>query len=128
MRLVPRYVCFIILLVALPLFAQTSTGNIYGTITDSGGEPLPGVTVSINAGGLQQTFVTEQGGQFHFLRLPPGRYRVSASLEGMGAVQRDAEVNIGTNATVDLRISPQVSETMTVTAAVPLVDTRETGT
>ncbi len=125
-RQLSRFLCFIFL--SLPLLAQTSTGNIYGTVTDTSRQPLPGVTVTINAGGLQQTFVTESGGEFHFLRLPPGRYRVTAALEGMGTTQRDVEVNIGTNADVALRISPQVSETMTVTAAIPLLDTRETGT
>jgi hypothetical protein len=117
-----------LLLFALPLFAQTSTGNIYGTVTDSSGAPLPGVTVNINAGGMQQTFVTESDGAFRFLRLAPGRYRVTASLEGMGGVTRDVDVSIGANADIPLRIAPSVSETVTVTAATPLIDAREMGT
>lgn len=63
-----------------------------------------------------------------FLRLPPGRYRVTASLEGMGAVARDVGMSIGSNPEIALRITPSVSETVTVTAATPLVDTREIGT
>jgi Carboxypeptidase regulatory-like domain/TonB-dependent Receptor Plug Domain len=133
-RTVHRYVRYLmtftagLLLFALPGVAQTSTGNIYGSVTDSSGAPLPGVTVTINAGGLQQTYVTESDGTFHFLRLPPGRYRVSASLEGMGGIVRDVDVSIGSNAEIPLRISPSVSETVTVTAATPLVDAREIGT
>ena len=129
-----RYVRFImtftagLLLLALPGWGQTATGNIYGIVTDNSGAALPGVTVNINGGGLQQTFVTEEGGEFHFLRLPPGRYRVTATLEGLGAVQRDADVSIGTNSTVNLSIAPQLSETMIVEAAVPVIDARETGT
>jgi hypothetical protein len=129
-----RYVRFImtftagLLLFALPAFSQTSTGNLYGTVTDSSGAPLPGVTVTINAGGMQQTFVTESTGSFHFLRLSPARYRVTASLEGMGAVARDVDLSIGANTEIPLRITPSVSETVTVVAATPLVDTREMGT
>ncbi|HEX8153149.1 MAG TPA: carboxypeptidase-like regulatory domain-containing protein, partial [Thermoanaerobaculia bacterium] len=59
-----RYVKFLMtftagLLFALSSFGQTSTGNIYGTVTDESGSPLPGVTITINAGGMQQTFVTD---------------------------------------------------------------------
>lgn len=129
-----RYVRFImtftagLLLLSTAAFAQTHTGNIYGTVLDNSGQPLPGVTVTANAGGMQQTFVTESDGAYRFLRLAPGRYRVSATLEGLGSVNRDVDVSIGTNADVELRLSPSVSETVTVTAATPLVDAREMGT
>ncbi|HVG25054.1 MAG TPA: TonB-dependent receptor [Thermoanaerobaculia bacterium] len=117
-----------LLLFALPLFAQTSTGNIYGTITDSSGATLPGATVTLSGGGLQQTFITEANGEFHFLRLPPGRYRLGATLEGMGSTARDVDVSIGANPDVALRLTPTVSETVTVTGATPLVDRRGIGT
>jgi Carboxypeptidase regulatory-like domain/TonB-dependent Receptor Plug Domain len=117
-----------LLLLAVSAFAQSSTGNIYGTVLDPNGAPLPGVTVTINSGGMQQTFVTESDGAYRFLRLPPGRYRVSATLEGMSSINRDVDVSIGTNADIPLRLSLSASETVTVTAATPLLDTREMGT
>lgn len=55
------------------------------------------------------------------------RYRVSASLEGMGTVTREVKVNIGTNVDIELRLTPQMSESVTVVAATPLVDTRDMG-
>ncbi|MDQ3280611.1 MAG: TonB-dependent receptor [Acidobacteriota bacterium] len=130
-----RYVKYIMtftaglwLLITASLFAQSSTGNIYGTVTDKSGAPLPGVTVTVNAGGMQQTFVTESDGAYRFLRLPPGTYKVTAELSGFGVVNRNVEVNIGTNADIPLTLSPSMSETVTVTGATPLVDTREMGT
>jgi hypothetical protein len=117
-----------LLLGALPLLGQNSTGNIYGVVLDQSGQPLPGVTVTSESGGLRNTFVTETDGAYRFLRLPPGRYTVTASLEGLGNTARTVDVNIGANSTVDLRLSPQVSETMTVTAEAPMIDTRETRT
>ncbi|HYK03066.1 MAG TPA: TonB-dependent receptor [Thermoanaerobaculia bacterium] len=128
-----RYVKFIMtftagLLVALSAFAQTSTGNIYGTVVDENGGALPGVTVTINSGGMQQTFVTETDGAFRFLRLAPGNYRVSGELAGFGTGAQNVQVNIGANTDVSLLLAPQLSEILTVIAATPLLDARDTGT
>ena len=118
----------LLLLAALPALAQVNTGNIYGKVADPGGAPLPGVTVTAESGGLRQTFITDNEGAFRFLRLPPGKYKVNASLEGMGGTNRTVEVNIGRNVEIPLTISPQMSETVTVTAQTPVIDSRETGT
>jgi hypothetical protein len=128
-----RYVKFIMtftagLLVALSAFGQTSTGNIYGTVVDENGAPLPGVTVTINSGGMQQTFVTETDGAYRFLRLAPGTYRVSGELAGFGTGAQNVEVNIGANTEVSLRLAPQLSEILTVIGATPLIDPRNTST
>jgi hypothetical protein len=128
-----RYVKFIMtftagLLLTFSAAAQTSSGNIYGTVTDASGAPLPGVTITIDAGGLQQTFVTDANGAYRFLRLPPGRYRVTAELSGFRTVVRNVDVNIGANTDIPLRLSAAMSETLTVTAATPLVDTRDVST
>jgi hypothetical protein len=117
-----------LLLLAIPVAAQVSSGNIYGTVTDSSGNPLPGVTVTADAGGMHNTFVTDADGAFRFLRLTPGQYKVTASLEGMGTVSRPVTVVISGNATVPITLAPQLSEVVTVTAEAPLIDTRETRT
>lgn len=118
----------LLLLAAVPALAQTSTGNLYGTVTDTDGNPLPGVTVTAESGGMRNTFVTEADGAYRFLRLTPGQYRVTASLEGMGSVTRAVDVTINTNATLPLTLSPQISEVLTVIGQAPVIDTRETKT
>lgn len=116
------------LMCAIPMGAQTNTGNIYGKVIDQSGQPLPGVTVTANAGGQRNTFLTESDGAYRFLRLAPGRYTVTAELAGLGNVTRTIDVNTGQNSDVTLRLAPQISETLTVTAEAPVVDTREMGT
>ncbi|HYH06326.1 MAG TPA: TonB-dependent receptor [Thermoanaerobaculia bacterium] len=129
-----RYVQFLmtftagLLLLAMPALAQTSSGDIYGKITDTTGSTLPGVTVTAESNGLRNTFVTDTDGAFRFLRLPPGRYTVTAELSGFSTVRRQIDVNIGTSPNLDLVLSPQMSETVTVTGETPLIDTREMGT
>ena len=117
-----------LLLLAGSAFAQISTGSIYGKIVDGSGAPLSGVTVSATAGGGHLTFVTSSDGSFRFLRLPPGRYTVKAELSGFGTVSRSVEVNVGANSEIEIPLSQQVTETLTVTAATPVIDTREMGT
>jgi len=71
-------------LLAIPLAAQTRTGNIYGTVVDGEGTPLPGVSVTLT-GPTTATMAktTSAAGKFRFLSLFPGNlYEVRAELEG----------------------------------------------
>lgn len=117
-----------LMFLVLPALAQTSSGDIYGRVTDNSGATLPGVTVTAEAGGMRNTFVTDSDGAFRFLRLPPARYTVTAELSGFSPARRQVEVNIGTSPEIEIVLNPQLSETVTVTGAAPLVDTREMGT
>ncbi|HEY0158336.1 MAG TPA: carboxypeptidase regulatory-like domain-containing protein [Thermoanaerobaculia bacterium] len=117
------------LLSSLPATAQYQTGNIHGVVTDNTGGALPGVTVTLSGIGAPRTFVTDAEGTFRFLSLDPGTYQLSAELAGFGTVtRRNIDVNVGRNTTADLQMQPALSETVTVTAQAPLIDTRQTGT
>ncbi|HJX28221.1 MAG TPA: carboxypeptidase regulatory-like domain-containing protein, partial [Thermoanaerobaculia bacterium] len=50
-------------------FAQLQTGNLFGTVMDEQGSPLPGVTVTVTGGGAPQVQVTNAQGQFRFVSL-----------------------------------------------------------
>ena len=118
---------------AVGAFAQTSstTGEINGSVQDSSGEGLPGVTVTATnvATGLTRTVYTETGGQYSISQLPPGTYRVTAELAGLGSAQRDnVRVLLGQAANVRVILNPSVAEEITVTAETPLVDTTQSGT
>lgn len=117
------------LLSALPAFAQYQTGNIYGTVTDSSGSALPGVTVTLTGVGAPRVFLTDAQGNFRFLNLDPGRYQLEAEISGFGTVTRqNIDVNVGRNTTADIEMRPAMQEAVTVTAEAPLIDTRRTGT
>ncbi|GAC1435469.1 MAG: hypothetical protein NVSMB68_07610 [Thermoanaerobaculia bacterium] len=121
---------FILLsLLTVSAFAQTQSGNIYGTVKAKDGSSLPGVTVMLTGVGAPQTFITDRDGNFRFLNLSPGNYAVSAELAGFGrAVRKDIRVSVGQNSEIAMAVAPAVAESITVTAEAPLVDTRKTGT
>jgi outer membrane receptor protein involved in Fe transport len=111
-----------LLLVGFSAFAQT-TGTLSGTVTTAGA-PLPGATVTISSPALQgvRTTVTGPNGDYTFPALPPGRYTVSAELEGMTKVTQSVNVRLSetTRADADLKVS-KVAEAITVTATAPSV-------
>ncbi|HSP14970.1 MAG TPA: TonB-dependent receptor [Thermoanaerobaculia bacterium] len=116
----------LVALAPLALFGQSSNGSISGTVTDESGGALPGVTVSaVNAAtGLERNNVTNVSGHYQIGLLPPGVYNVKTDLAGFQAMRRDKiVVNVGSDTTIDMKLKPGVAETVTVTAAAPVVDT-----
>src|SRR5437763_1608506 len=120
-----------VLLVAGSVFAQTTTtGAIVGTVAQAG-TPLPGVTLELKSPSLQgvRTEVTDAKGQFRFSILPPGDYSLTASLSGFNSVtQKNIAVGLNRTVTLDVSMSPQVSEQITVTGAAPVVDVTSAAT
>lgn len=114
------------LLLPATLLAQSSTGSISGTVTDDSGAALPGVTIEAKnaATGTTRTALTNATGYYQIGLLSPGSYDVAASLEGFQPVRRTGlTVNVGTDSTLKLTLKVGVSETVTVTAAAPLIET-----
>src|SRR3989475_2102323 len=112
--------------------AQIASGNIYGTAVDEQGGVLPGVEVTLAAtsiGGSPRTTVSDSQGQFRFLNLDPGTYRLTLNLAGFTKAERDVIVNTGVNVNVSftLRVSA-LQENVTVTAETPVVDIKKVGT
>lgn len=108
--------------------AQQSRGNIYGTVTDSSGAVLPGATVTLSGGFGTRTATTDAQGQFRFLNLDHGAYKVSVAMASFGTVNRDVQVLVGQN--VDLQVGMKlagVAETVTVSGETPVVDTKKIG-
>jgi hypothetical protein len=117
-------------LIAVSGIAQIQTGNIYGkAVAKQDGSALPGVTVMLSGVGAPQTFITDSEGNFRFLSLSPGTYQITADLSGFAkSVRNGIALNIGQNAQVTMSLAPSASESITVTAEAPLIDTRKTGT
>ena len=115
-------------LVTLPLFAQTS-GGIVGKVTDSSGAAVPGVTVEAKSRALQGTrsAVSDTDGVYRFALLPPGEYTLVFNLSGFGPATHTGVVALGKDATFDVSLRlASVSETMTVSAEAPVLDTTST--
>ncbi len=124
------FVLALVLAFALPAFAQIQGGTINGKIQDEQGGVLPGVTVTAQGLDATQTFVTEGSGEFRFLNLAPGPYRVTATLQGFATVVREnVIVAVGKNVELPIVLKiATVSETITVSGSSPVIDTKATGT
>ncbi|MBA3640709.1 MAG: TonB-dependent receptor [Acidobacteria bacterium] len=125
-----RFVSCVALLVMLggSAAAQTVTGTIQGTVSDTSGGVLPGVTVVIknmDTGG-ERTVVTNEAGLYNAPFIQIGRYTVTATLASFGTVAREG-IQVGLNAAsvVDFTLDPRVTDTVTVTGdATPINLTR----
>lgn len=103
-------------------------GNIAGVVRDNSGSPLPGVTITVTGPVLPKgrDTVSDRDGNYTVQNLPPGTYTVTASLAGLGQAQAKTIVGVDKTTALNLSLSPTVSETVTVTAAAPLVDQKST--
>ncbi len=107
--------------------AQT-TGVIVGTVTDTDGKTLAGVTVEATSPNLQgtRTTVTSGEGRYRLASLPPGVYKITARLEGLGSVEKSTPVALDSTATLNLQLSLTAQAAVTVSGQAPLVDTSST--
>ncbi|MBM3818558.1 MAG: TonB-dependent receptor [Acidimicrobiia bacterium] len=123
-----RMVCRILVvgaILAMPLMAFAQEATITGTVTDSTGAVLPGVTVvAVNeATGNRFETVTDERGLFR-IAARVGAYRLSSELQGFTTVTRTGvQLLVGQSVNVSLQMSPStVQETVTVTADAPLLN------
>src|SRR5258708_7768609 len=117
---------FCTILAPLALMAQSSNGSISGNITDGTGAAIPGVTVTATntATGINRTAVSTNTGHYDIPNLPPGNYRLATELPGFQPLKYERiVVNVGSDTGLNLKLKAGVSETVTVTAAAPLVET-----
>jgi Carboxypeptidase regulatory-like domain len=100
--------------------AQTVTGEIRGTVKDSSGAVLPGVTVTATHAqtGLKRTDTTSDTGTYVISSLPIGRYTVTAELQGFRKSEKTGfELVADGRITADLALSiGAITETVTVEA------------
>jgi hypothetical protein len=109
--------------------AQEQRASIEGTIRDSSGAVMPGVAVDARSpamAGVQST-MTDATGTYRFPALPPGRYEVTATLQGFQpAKTSDVRLELGQVLKIDLiLIVEAISETVKVTAESPLIDVKQ---
>jgi hypothetical protein len=129
---------FLALLSLLGLLASTSVSAqsataIIGTVTDTTGGALPGVTVTVSGPALQVpsvTAVTDAKGEYRVSPLPQGMFTVTFELPGFQSVKRDnLQLALGFTATLNQSLGlGTVAETVTVSGESPLVDVKNPAT
>jgi hypothetical protein len=125
-----RVVILLVMPILLGVFpiasAQTSNATLQGTVTDSSGAVLPGVTVKLEspATGLLRDIATNTAGVYVFNFLPAGGYVITAELSGFKTTRHDQiRLEIGQNLELDLRMElGQLDEVVNVEATAPILD------
>jgi outer membrane receptor protein involved in Fe transport len=115
---------FFLLAVSSPLALAQTTGDITGRVTDEQGGALPGVAVEARGPAFQgvRTSVSDSGGAYRLVLLPPGVYRVTATLQGFAKVESSVTVALGKTTTGDFKLRAATSAEVLVTGSAPLID------
>jgi hypothetical protein len=114
----------------LPASGQSTGGRIIGRVSDSTGAVVNGVNVKlINAAtGVAREATTNDSGDFTFVEVAPGNYRVEYTEQGFKKNVRD-NVTLEVNQVLTLNATMQpggTQEVVEVTSEAPLVDTTST--
>jgi hypothetical protein len=100
--------------------AQASFGRLAGSVFDSSGAVLPGVTVTLKNELTEQTQTTTtiETGAFLFPQVQPGLYSVTLALAGFRTAEfTQVEINVGVERSLTARLEVgAVTETVTVSA------------
>jgi len=119
------------LLLTMPAWAQLSTAQMSGRVTDESGAVLPGVTVTVTQTdtGAMRTVVTDENGNYVLSNLPTGPYRLEAMLQGFRTYSQTGIVlQVAGTPVINVVLGiGSLEETVSVEAAAPLVDVQSAG-
>src|SRR4051812_49094490 len=117
----------VVTLVSIQARAQVANGNISGTIKDASGAVVSGATVTATnrERGITRTMQTGPDGYYRFSSVPVGPYDVKAEMSGFQTqTQQNLNLAVGQDAVINFAMTVgAVQETVTVSAAAPLVET-----
>ncbi len=129
---VARLTAFIAaVVIALPIagFAQTERGTITGVVMDSSKAAVPGVSIKVinTSTNAETNIVSSESGSYSAANLPPGTYRLEATLQGFQTSNVAGIIlNAGTTARLDVTLNlGSVSESVLVVADNAVVSTED---
>src|SRR5436190_4448816 len=115
---------FLVLLA--PAGAQESRATLTGTVIDPSGSAIAGAKLALQNVGTATVFTAEtnSAGQYRFLFLNPGQYRLTTEMSGFRNYVREG-IELNTNQAATLDITMQLgtqAEAITVGAEAPLLE------
>src|ERR1700728_765638 len=123
-----RVVCMLVLLTGT-LMSQQTSGSSVGTVTDNTGAVVSGATVTLTNvdTGDHRTATTNAAGDYQFVNLTPGNYRVDVENSGFKHfIRTNVVVQVQGSTRVDASLElGNVSETVQVTSQAPLLETQQ---
>src|ERR1700687_5230899 len=121
------FATFTLLLFPVFVLAQSTTGRTLGAVTDPSGAAVAGATVVVTdvQRGTSRTVTTDQSGSYAVPDLQPGTYEIRVEVKGFKTVDRPSvQIEVATDVRADFALQTgQVTETVTITEEVPLVNT-----
>ena len=109
--------------------AQQAVGAVYGGVTDTDGNKLPGVTLTLTGFGELKIQTSDNLGDFRFLGLDPGVWSLEAKLDGFSTVDYSTiNIEASRSTTLAIELTAAIEEVITVTAQSPLLDERKLST
>jgi len=96
---------------AAGLWAQSSTGSLYGKVADPQGLGVPGATITVRSTDLAsaRTTISDAAGSFSMAGLVPGAYTVEAEKKPL-RLRRPLRLTVGLGSSTQLAIKLEVAE------------------
>jgi len=117
---------FALLSLAASAFAQ-STSQLHGVVTDPQGAAIAGARLALSGEGtgFNRQAVSNANGEYQFLQVPPGTYKMVADMAGFTALTRtDIQLLVNTPTTLDLRMElGKATQTVEVEAEASTINT-----
>ena len=106
-----RFICRLLVLLAVSSPALAQTASLRGQVTDQNGAVVPAATVTLNGpSGPVKTTTTDAGGGYSFTGLPPGDYAVTASAPSLTLLE-PAKITLKSGVlTLNLQLSVVLAE------------------
>jgi hypothetical protein len=132
-RLVPKFIkriavwTTVLIALSVSTFAQTTSGDLTGTVFDPAGAIVPGasVTATNQATGIASTTTTTSAGQYRFSNLLVGMYDMTVTASGFTKSELkglDIALNQSVTANVTLQVG-QSTQTVEVSGEAAVIDT-----
>lgn len=121
----------LVTLTSVLALAQTNTGRIVGTVTDSSGAVISGATITVTNKATNQTFDTRSDahGSYTVSALNPGTYHIIAKQTAFSTKVADVTLQVSQVQEVNFSLAPGSVETsIDVTDEVALVETNSSST
>ncbi len=117
----------LLLAIAVPVHAQTPSGEISGTVIDGSGLPVPGATITLTnlATSVARVVQTNGTGLYVVTAVPPGTYDLKGELAGFRTVERkNLVVQVGSAMRIPLTLEVgSLNEVLEIRASSPLIQT-----
>ena len=135
MKRVVTFLCLaaLCLFMGFSTMAQTTTGNLVGTVLDPDGKAVVGATITVTDTATKQSLPpvkSGDGGRFTVFELPPGHYNVTVTMNGF-KTSINSDVEIITTRTFELPVKLEVGGTsveVTVDVGQQILETQNTST